>query len=190
MPSVLLTAPAGEPLSLADIKAFLRIEHGDDDGVIDALIAGARIHVEARTRRALMTQTWRLSRDVWPASGVLPLLPAPVRELVAVRVFTAAGAQSVDTATFDIDTVSAPALLTWTRGALPQPGRPFGGIEIDVAAGYGHDPDDVPQPLRHAIRLLVAHWYEHRALIAASGEVASVPASVAGLLAPYRVLSL
>jgi uncharacterized phiE125 gp8 family phage protein len=37
--------------------------------VIAALIAGARVHVEAQTRRALITQSWRLVRDVWPIDG-------------------------------------------------------------------------------------------------------------------------
>ena len=47
-------------MTLAEAKAFLRVEHDDDDDVIAALIAGARIHVEAQTRRALITQSWRL----------------------------------------------------------------------------------------------------------------------------------
>ena len=63
MSSLLLTAPAIEPLSLAEAKAFLRVETSDDDEVIGALIAGSRIHVEAQTRRALITQSWRISRS-------------------------------------------------------------------------------------------------------------------------------
>jgi len=190
MPSILLTAPAGEPLSLAEAKAFLRVEHNDDDATITALIAGARLQIEALTRRALMTQTWRVTRDVWPASGVLPLLPAPLRALIAVRVHDAEGnAQALDLQGFGLDRVAAPAVLAFARGALPPPGRKAGGIEIDIEAGYGAAAD-VPEPLRHAIRLLVAHWYENRALISASGEVASVPASVLALIAPWRVVSL
>ena len=38
--------------------------------------------------------------------------------------------------------------------------------------------------------MLVAHWCENRGLIAASGEVASMPQSVSSLIAPFRVLSL
>lgn len=190
MPSIILTPPAGEPVSLAEAKAFLRVEHNDDDEVIAALIAGARLHVEAQTRRALITQVWRLTRDVWPASGALPILPAPLRYVIAVRVFTANGAELVDDDSLAIDKVAAPAVLSFVPGAMPMPGRPFGGIEIDIEAGYGGDADDVPQPLRQAIRLLTAHWYENRALIAASREVASVPRAVAGLIAPYRVVSL
>jgi uncharacterized phiE125 gp8 family phage protein len=56
--------------------------------------------------------------------------------------------------------------------------------------GYGDDATDVPEPFKQAIRLLVAHWYENRRIIAASGEVASLPASVSSLIAPFRVLSL
>ena len=87
MPSILLTAPAVEPLTLAEAKAYLRVETPDDDDLIAALIAGARIHVEAETRRALITQSWRLSRDAWPPDGRLSVLPAPLQTLTAVRVY-------------------------------------------------------------------------------------------------------
>jgi uncharacterized phiE125 gp8 family phage protein len=173
------------------MKLFLRVAHDDDDDVIAALIAAARVHVETQTRRALIAQTWRLVRDVWPASGRLPVLPVPLIEIAAIRVFDADGAPHLlDPDHFDIDTVSAPALLAFARGAPRAPGKLAAGIEIDIAAGYGEEPEDVPAPLRQAIRMLVAHWYENRGVVAASGEVASMPASVASLIAPFRVISL
>jgi uncharacterized phiE125 gp8 family phage protein len=191
MPSILLTPPAGEPVSLADMKAFLRVEHDADDEVIAALIASARLHIETQTRRALLTQTWRLTRDVWPSGGVLPLLPVPLIEVEAVRVFRAdGGADGLDPQIFALDKASAPARLGFTPGSLPAPGRALAGIEFDIVAGYGDEPDDIPAPLVQAVQLLVAHWHENRALIGASGEVASVPASVAALIAPFRVVSL
>ncbi|MBV9347031.1 MAG: phage head-tail connector protein [Pseudolabrys sp.] len=61
MSAILLSPPATEPLSLAEAKAWLRIEHDDENDVIAALIAGSRIHIEGATRRALITQSWRLS---------------------------------------------------------------------------------------------------------------------------------
>ncbi|MFZ5690669.1 MAG: head-tail connector protein [Pseudomonadota bacterium] len=191
MSAILLTPPAIEPVPLADMKLFLRVAHDDDDDVIAALIAAARVHVEARTRRALIAQTWRLTRDVWPASGRLPILPVPLIAITAIRVFDADGAPYLlDVDDFDLDTASAPAMLTFARGAPRPPGKLAAGIELDISAGYGEDADDVPAPLRQAIRMLVAHWYENRGVIAASGEVAAMPVSVSSLIAPFRVLSL
>lgn len=108
MPSILLTAPTVEPLSLAEAKAFLRIEHNDDDDVIGALIASARIHVEAQTRRALITQHWRLVLDAWPADGRLKVLPAPLAALDAVRVYDDNGsAGALDLQSFVVDKAGA-----------------------------------------------------------------------------------
>jgi uncharacterized phiE125 gp8 family phage protein len=186
MSSLLLAGPAAEPITLAEAKHFIRVEHADDDDVITALIAGARIHVEAATRRALMTQSWRVIRDCWPESGRLALLPVPLASVDAARIRGADGsAQPIDVASLTIDKAAAPATVAFTAPSAPE--RAVGGIEIDITCGYG-GAEDVPEPLRQAIRMLVAHWYENRGLV--SGEVAMLPASVAALIAPYRVLGL
>lgn len=188
MSSILLTAPAVEPLSLAEAKAFLRVEHDADDDVIGALIASARIHIEAQTRRALITQGWRLSLDAWPADGRVAVRPAPLAALTAARVYGSDGdATTLDLQSFVVDTAgSSIAFAPW---ALAQPGRAAAGIALDVTVGYGVAASDVPQPLRQAVRLLLGHWYENRGL-ATLGAVTVLPATVASLIAPYRMLSL
>src|SRR4051812_37958797 len=136
MSSILLTAPAIEPVSLAEAKAFLRVEHDDDDGVIAALVAGARIYVEAQTRRALITQSWRLSLDAWPASGRIEVRPAPLRSLSAARVYRFDGStEAIDVDAFVQDTIGS--ALIFPPWAMVQPGRAAAGIELDVSAGYG-----------------------------------------------------
>lgn len=188
MPSILLTAPAVEPLSLAEAKAFLRVEHNDDDDVIGALIASARIHVEAQTRRALITQSWRLTCDAWPADGRLAVRPAPLIALTAARVYDDDGnATTLDLQAFVVDT--AGSQLAFAPWALAQPGRSVAGIALDVSVGHGDAAADVPQPLRQAIRLLLAHWYENRGLTALD-TITVLPTTVAALIAPYRMLSL
>ncbi len=189
MSALLLVPPSAEPWTVAEAKSFLRVEHGDDDTIIAALIAAARGHVEALTRRALLTQSWRLVLDRWPRDGRIALNMAPLRSLTAARVYDAANnPASIDVETFVVDTAAnAIASPCWS---LPVPGRFSAGIELDLQLGYGPNSSDVPDVLRHAIRMLIAHWYENRGLAALGETVAVLPAGVGAMIAPYRVLSL
>jgi uncharacterized phiE125 gp8 family phage protein len=189
MSAILLIPPSAEPWSVAEAKSFLRVEHDDDDAVIAALIAAARGHVEALSRRALLVQRWRLVLDAWPPAGRLDPRTGPLRSVIAARVFDAANnAHSIDAGTFVVD--AAANIIASPCWALPLPGRVAAGIELDVELGYGALASDVPDALRHAIRMLVAHWYENRGLAAIGANVAMLPAGVGALIAPYRMLSL
>jgi uncharacterized phiE125 gp8 family phage protein len=188
LPSILLTPPAVEPLSLADAKAFLRVETADDDPLIAALITAARIHVETQTGLALITQAWRLVLNCWPADGRIAVRPAPLQALAAVRVFDFDGeAHAADLQAF-VPNLST-STLSFISWSLPMPTRIAAGIELDITAGFGDAASDVPEPLRHAIRVLVAHWYENRAAVAGT-NVAPSPPNAAALIAPYRMLPL
>jgi uncharacterized phiE125 gp8 family phage protein len=190
MPSILLTPPAVEPVTRDEAKQYLRVEHADDDDIITALIAGARVHVEAQTKRALITQSWRITADGWPKTGRLTVMPAPLQNLSAARVYDAGGTpHDIDTQAFVAE--PATSVLAFFPGALPAPGRATAGIALDVVCGYGDAAADVPEPLRQAIRVLIAHWYENRGLVAgAAVQTAVLPASFMALIAAYRVLSL
>jgi uncharacterized phiE125 gp8 family phage protein len=190
MSSILLSGPAVEPISLAEAKSYLRVEHADADAEILALIAGARVHIEAQTRRALITQTWRLVRDVWPADGRIAVLPAPLRELLAARVVMRDGnQQTIDLGRFTLDKAGAPAILAFDSAGMPLSDRPAAGIELDIEVGYGDAPADVPEPLRQSMKSLVAHWYENRG-ISSGVQAEALPFTVNALIAPYRVLAL
>lgn len=189
MAAILLVPPATEPWTVADAKSFLRVEHDDDDALIVALIASARGQVEALTRRGLITQTWRLVLDRWPPDGRIAPRLAPLRAVTAARTRDAAGnTVAIDTGRFVVDaaanTIAAPP---WS---LPMPGRYASGIELDVTVGFGDRASDVPDVLRHAVRTLVAHWYDNRGLAAIGQTVAMLPGSVNAMIASYRVLSL
>jgi uncharacterized phiE125 gp8 family phage protein len=63
---------------------------------------------------------------------------------------------------------------------------PAAPIQVTYVAGYGDDPHDLPQHLRQAMLMLLAHWHEHRE---ASGEVrlSDVPFAVESLVRLHRV---
>ena len=63
-------------------------------------------------------------------------------------------------------------------------------FEVDFTAGFGDAPSAVPQPLRQAILLLTAHWYEQRSPIEVGQSSAELPAMVTELTRPYRQVRL
>jgi uncharacterized phiE125 gp8 family phage protein len=48
----------------------------------------------------------------------------------------------------------------------------------------------VPQPLRQAILMLAAHWFEHRSAVSEEGDEAATPLGFRTLVAPYRRMTL
>ncbi|ESR22794.1 head-tail connector protein [Lutibaculum baratangense] len=184
----LVNPPAAEPVSLAEAKAFLKVETDDEDVLIGTLIAAARLHVEAATRRVLMSQGWRLVLDGWPPRRRIEIPLSPVRSVDQIMVYDDAGDPTVLPETeWLADAVSFPARI-YVREAM-EPTAAFNGIEIDLTAGYGPDPADVPEGLRLAILQLVAQWHETREPVA-FGAVSEVPEAVRALTAPYRALAL
>lgn len=70
MPSKITSAPAGEPITLAEAKLHLRVDVTDDDALITSLISAARMAAETICRRAFVTQSWKVVIDQFPAPGM------------------------------------------------------------------------------------------------------------------------
>jgi len=182
----LLSPPAAEAVSLAELKEHLRVTASDEDAHINgALVAAARA-IEARAGLALMTQQWRLALDAVPEETVIVPI-APATNIDAVTVTDGAGApQAVDAAAYEF----APGFPGRLRVAAPwpQPGPKLDGVQIDFTAGYADAPS-VPEPLKLAIKALAAHFFETREA-AGEARIHSVPRSVDMALAPYRAMRL
>lgn len=191
MTAALITGPALEPVSLADVKAHLRVDGGDEDALLTAAIVSARVHVESATRRVLIEQGWRIYYDAWPRRRIVRLPVAPLMSVDAVTIYDAAGdPQVVDAEDYEADVAASPARLVLAANAPTPVGRAVNGIEIDVTAGYGATSVDVPAALRQAVLMLVAHWYEHRGAVGHDLAVLVAPLGFEALIAPYRLLSL
>jgi Phage gp6-like head-tail connector protein len=72
MPTIQITPPGTEPVTLAEAKLHLRLESSftDDDTKVSQLIVMARKAAEDYTRRSLITQQWKLVCDQFPAPGI------------------------------------------------------------------------------------------------------------------------
>lgn len=182
---LLIAGPAVEVVPLAEMKAWLRVDTADEDDIIGMIGTAARLTVEAATGRFLIAQDWRLTLDAWPRAGCVRVPGGPIIAVLGARVRDAAGlATELDPAGFVPDRRSDPPAIGWSAN-LPAPGRASQGIELDMRLGYGPAAADVPEPLRQAIRLLTAHWFERRGE-GAQAAGAPLPPDVVALISPFR----
>lgn len=192
MALVPISGPAVEPVSLAEAKAHLRVSGTAEDLLIASLITAARVHLELALSCAFITQTWSWFLDAWPQRIRLELPLGPVRSISAARVLTAGDViTTLPPASYLLSGRTVPPRLSlkerayWSKGA-PSPAFGADGIEIEFIAGFGDAPADVPAPLRLALLLLIAHWFEQRAPIEVGRGGTELPPMIAELTAPYR----
>ena len=189
MTPLIIQPPVLEPVALADMKDYLRLDGAQEDALVTTLITAARLMVEAMSGRMLIDQGWRIVLDAWPLGDVVRLPVAPVRQLTAARVFDSAGQpQLVPGNALMLELGTDPPLLR-KLAPLPEPGRAHVGIEIDVLAGFGASPSQVPAPLLQAIRMLVARWFEQRGDVVAR-DAEALPPAIAALVQPWRKVRL
>ncbi|SHE61926.1 phage conserved hypothetical protein, phiE125 gp8 family [Kaistia soli DSM 19436] len=189
MTTALISGPSMEPVTLADVKAHLRLDTSDDDRLLQAAIVAARVHIEAVTRRCLIHQLWRIYLDEWPESRSLPIPLSPLIAVNQVTFYDVAGvARQWGPENWRVDVSSQPARLV--AKLRPQPALYDNGVEIDVIAGYGVSSIDVPAPLRQAVMVLVANWYEARGMVGHDFAGAIAPPGFEALIAPFKVRSL
>ncbi len=177
--------PQAEPVSLAEARAHLRLDHESEDALVTSLIRAAREEVEAACGLALIAQDWRLTLDRLPGSKLVTLRRHPVVEILSVTVYGAEGEASLVAGDrYTLDRHSRPARLHFAEA--PQPRVAMNGIEIDFRAGFGEAGTDVPDLLKRAILTLVAHWFEFRAAFGADSQPVSFPIGYERLIAPFR----
>jgi hypothetical protein len=203
----LVEGPDKEPVTLANVKSWARIDDPNDDTIIMGLISTARTAAEEYIRRSLITQTWKLTLDLSPSrfgrdfqEGVYQM---PVSELygglprqIALPKIPVQSVNSITTYSLD-NTAStfgrsnyfldaASGRVTLNFGCIwPANLRAAAACVISYTAGYGDAPSDVPSPIKQAIMIHVATLYEQRG---ESADAMSLPPGSKQLLNQYRVM--
>lgn len=190
MPARLITAPAVEPVTLAEAKAHLYVTHSDDDAIIGAYLAAAREDAEHRLQRALVEQTWELALDAFPNVIVLPM--APLASVTSIKYLDADGVeQTLDPATYYVDTDAEPGELVAKYGeSWPSTRAERNAVRVRYVAGYGADGRFVPAAIRQWILLRVGALYENRESAVAGQPIQAAPRDFAdSLLDRHKVYS-
>lgn len=181
----LITQPASFPVTLAEAKAHCRVEDAAEDATLNGLIAAATDYIQQYTGKVIIPQTWRLTLDTFSDSILLP--KNPVQSVTSIKYFDfIVDIQTLPTGYYTADTASDPAWIVLNSDQTwPDTLDAVNAVRIEFIAGY----TTVPPSIKHAILMLVAQWYDHRAAVADKAIIA-VPHAVEALLANYRNLIL
>jgi hypothetical protein len=195
----LVTGPAAEPLTLDEAKAWAKIDGTTDDALLASLLTASIQSAEEFTRRAFITQTWKLALDLdgsgmdldegvydLPISALYGSLPRaielprqPIQSISSVTTYDTSNASS----TFPSSNYSliGHRLVLTESATWPSNMRQCGAVEITYVAGYGSTSASVPAPIKSAILMAVQKWYDARI-------VCDLPESCTHLLRQYRIM--
>ena len=182
------TPPVTEPVSLDEAKDHSNILHDLDDAILFGFIQAARYWCEKFTQRSFIDKSYTMKIDnCFPANEII----IPVAPLKSLTTFTYVDedevVQTVSSSLYILDTFSTPPRIKldpdedWPSSVREQ----INTISIEFIAGYG-DATDVPVDIKHAILMLVDHYYEHRSDVSELSLIPT-PKAVESLLYSYRV---
>jgi len=181
-----LVAPVQPAVTLAEAKRHLRVLHDDDDDHITELSWVATRAVEEMTGRQLIEQTWRQDQQAVFGRDLVRLQRVPVLRLIGL-VYKNPAENIVVMSPWDWQEIGADEkwFVQPTPGySWPKTAPVINALQIAYVAGYGPEPEDVPAPLRHAVLMMIAHFYGRREAVTEGEGEESGALSVA---ATYKV---
>ena len=199
--------PNGEPITVDEARLHLKIDSDitEDDALIAGLIRAARGKIESYTGKALLAQTRVVTLPYFPYAGMfiygsaysaagwrrdrVELPGGEIQSITSVQYLDAAGTTQALTVTTDYiaDTATRPAYIvpaygkTWPA-TYDQPNT----VTITYVCGWA-TPIEVPDEIKTALIMLVAHLYENRAAVT-DKQAFDMPMGVEYLLADHRVI--
>jgi len=153
----IITQPATEPLTLQEVKDYLKRPFSDQDAYLTSLIVAVRQNLENYCSSSFINQTLKLSQDCFDSKQI-SLWKSPVSSITSLKVFDSENAESTisNTMYFLHDNF----LNLNQNFSLDVTLREFSGVQITYVAGYGASASNVPQAIRQAILEQINAIYE------------------------------
>ena len=200
------TAQTDNAITLAQLKAYLKVDGSDDDTVLGIIKQTVDSWAKEYTGRTLCTTTYDLfiddlaDQNVPIQEGIYDgvdmnvarnyiILPfSPVASISHVKYYDDDdNATTWATSNYRLDNASVPSRFCLQRNvSYPTGLRPTNGFEIRYVAGYGGE-SAVPQQIKQACLLYGSYIFEH------TGDTITdikAPYSATELLQPYRIKQL
>ena len=181
----LVTAPASEPLTLTEVKLYLRVDDTTEDNLITSLITAARSLVEGHTWMPLISQTWAMQFDKSELNELIwNVNKAPLSSFSSVTYYDSNNdLQTLATTEYETDIYGSPA--RFRLKSVPVVYDRMNALQVNFVCGYANAAA-VPQPIKQAMYMIIGHLYENRQDVITGTQVNEIPMSSEYLLQPYR----
>lgn len=184
--SVVVVTPPEPGIDLALVKGHLRVDHEEDDQLIQAYVDAAVSHIDGPSgwlSRTIWPQTLELRQNVF--CGPIRLPYGPVTDVVSVKYVDGDGVeQTMPPADYML---TNDGVLTLAFGASwPALRGDAEGVRVQYEAGY----EVLPPSILPAVMLTVSHWYANREAVSVGQAATEMPMSAQALLSPFRAWSV
>lgn len=174
------TEPSLDPVTLKEVKHFLRVDDNKDDGLLRKAVKEATDKLEDDTRRRFINATLAERYDSWPVghptfetfshahgygwSAVLHR--APVVSISSIQYVDLDGnTQTWASSNYNLDTASEPARIEIAYGqSVPAARFQQNAITITYVSGYGATQATVPLRAKRGIMIYAKALYDGRCM--------------------------
>lgn len=194
-----ITSPPAEPISAQQACDHLRIDSNDDLAYVADLIPVAREYFDSMTGRSsgeiqytLTASRWEDLFDLTPSKAdltvsrdkyAIPIFRTPLVSVESIKYYAPDASEQTTMSANDYRVVTAaqPGIVQLSVDPPDVEDR-VDAIEITFTAGN----DCVSAMAKHAIRMLVAHFYEQRTPVAFT-SVVEIPFTLRAIIDNQRI---
>jgi len=176
------------PVSLPELKEHLRIDHSDQDRMLQSKLKAAVYEVEAYIGGPVIQRSFTMTLSGF--SDEIPLLPGPVLSITSIGYYDANNdSQTLTSADYELARVNGIYRLT-AADAWPDTADRVDAVSIVYGAGLAESVLDVPFDVKEAITIRAATRYS----VSEESGPGTVTWNIKGdlsvemLLNPYRLL--
>lgn len=187
--ALLLSIQFTAPVDLALLKQHARVEHDDEDELLQLYLDSAAEWAEEYCRRSFVRRQHVYQLDGFPeGDSVIELPRSPLVSVESIRYMDAQGEeQTLDPALYRVDTGGMVGRVVLRSGECwPRTIEEPATVTVRFTAGY----EDAPSKVKRAVLIMAAHAFEYREPIVVGTIVSDVPYSAVSLLGSERVLTV
>lgn len=174
-----------EVISTADLKAFLRVTHSDEDTLIEAIREAAIRYVENFCNVRIGDRTAVFYFNSFPDRVELPV--GPINSITSVAYATSDSTTATMSSSDYYVTAGRDPLMIGFKNIPSTFSDTYKKLQVTVDLGYAEA--SVPAAMVHAIKLLVSHMYDQRSPEVIGTITTKLKLGLESLLNPYRIIS-